>query len=131
MMRRLYEENMAICTYNEEELNTMEVWSYDKRKERIKNWDWIYERFCQAVQDPYQLSDPPFDHAAQTVRVVEIGGNRKRAREHSASTIPYYSSVGFLIYLPTLQSPRVSALEDPPTVPQVCLTPKESRASSV
>ncbi|KAI3610020.1 hypothetical protein WG66_007412 [Moniliophthora roreri] len=62
---------------------------YETKIRRLEDWGWIYERFCQAVQDPSQLNDPPFDHAAQTVRVVTIGpgsgGSRKRTGNHSAS----------------------------------------------
>ncbi|ESK91070.1 hypothetical protein Moror_1165 [Moniliophthora roreri MCA 2997] len=89
LKRKTHEKNIARTTYDEEELSTMEVWSYDKRKERIEDWNWIYGRFCRAAEDPAQLNDPPFDHAAQTMGVVTIGhgrgGSRKRTGDHSAS----------------------------------------------
>ncbi|KAI3617948.1 hypothetical protein WG66_009171, partial [Moniliophthora roreri] len=33
------------------------VWEYDRNVEHLKDWSWIYRRFCEAAEDPSRLND--------------------------------------------------------------------------
>uniref|UniRef100_A0A0W0FHS5 Fungal-type protein kinase domain-containing protein n=1 Tax=Moniliophthora roreri TaxID=221103 RepID=A0A0W0FHS5_MONRR len=44
------------------------VWKYDKSKERLEDWSWIYQRFCKATEDPSKLSDVPNSKNFQIIK---------------------------------------------------------------
>ncbi|ESK91069.1 hypothetical protein Moror_1164 [Moniliophthora roreri MCA 2997] len=47
-----------------------QVWKYDRNVERLKDWSWIYRRFCEAAEDPSRLND---GHVSRNFEGFETG----------------------------------------------------------
>ncbi|ESK86363.1 hypothetical protein Moror_5010, partial [Moniliophthora roreri MCA 2997] len=63
--REQYDKIAARMQYDDALLDRQPVWKYDKFLERLEDWDWIYERFCEATRDSSQLSDARIDRKQQ------------------------------------------------------------------
>ncbi|ESK91071.1 hypothetical protein Moror_1166, partial [Moniliophthora roreri MCA 2997] len=44
------------------------VWKYDQNIERLKDWNWIHRRFCEAAEDPSRLNDGPVSRNVEKVK---------------------------------------------------------------
>uniref|UniRef100_A0A0W0GF88 Fungal-type protein kinase domain-containing protein n=1 Tax=Moniliophthora roreri TaxID=221103 RepID=A0A0W0GF88_MONRR len=66
--REAYDEFAAAMNYQDRKLLNQPVWKYDKNKERLEDWSWIYERFSKAAEDPSKLSDVPNSKNLQIIK---------------------------------------------------------------